>query len=170
MTLYELNQQFEDLMAQYDKGADTVVNVETGEIIPIQEALNELAISKEEKVNNTVLYLKNLKSFESGLQAEIDNLKKRKEQVEKKRKNLELYVIANIGETKKLETPQYKLVVRPSTETIAPSKQEDVLKLPIEFRKETVKWTADKAAIKEALLQGQTLAGCQLASKQNLTY
>lgn len=170
MTLYELNQQFEDLMAQYENGADTVINMETGEIVSIQDALDELAISKEEKVNNTVLYLKNLKCLENGLQTEIDGLKKRKEQVEKKRRNLESYIVCNLGETKKLETPQYKLAVRPSTETIAPTRQDEIMKLPVEFRNETIRWAPNKTAIKAALEQGKEIVGCQLAYKQNLTY
>ncbi len=168
MTLYELNETFQRLMEQYDSGADTAVDMETGEILPIEDALNELAISREEKINNTVLYMKNLKYMEDALKAEADSLKKRREQVEKKRKALEAYIVANMGDNKKLETPQYKLVVRPSVETIAPTKQEDVMKLPEDFR--TAKWVANKAAIKQALSQGAVLAGCQLASKKNLSY
>lgn len=168
MTLYELNETFQRLMEQYDSGADSAVDMETGEILPIEDALNELAISREEKINNTVLYMKNLKYMEDALKAEADSLKKRREQVEKKRKALETYIVANMGDNKKLETPQYKLVVRPSVETIAPTKQEDVLKLPEDFR--TAKWVANKAAIKQALSQGAVLAGCQLASKKNLSY
>lgn len=170
MTLYELNHQFEELMIQYDNGADSTVDEETGEILPIEDALSALAISREEKIDNTILYMKNLKYMEDALKAEADNLKKRRERVEKRRRSLEAYIAANMGDTRKRETPQYKLTIRQSVETIAPTRQEDVLKLPAEFRKETVKWTADKAAIKEALLKGQTLVGCQLANKKNLTY
>ncbi len=168
MTLYDLNQQYSDLMAQYESGADTAVDRETGEILPIEDALNALAISREEKIDNTVLYMKNLKYMEDALKAEADSLKKRREQVERKRKALEAYIVANMGDTRKRETPQYKLVVRQSTETIAPTKQEDILKLPEGFR--TAKWVANKAAIKEALSNGAVLAGCQLASKKNLSY
>ncbi len=168
MTLYDLNQQYSDLMAQYENGADTVIDRETGEIIPIEAAINALAISREEKIDNTVLYMKNLKYMEEALKTEADNLKKRREQVERKRKSLEAYVAANMGDTKKRETPRYKLVIRQSTETIAPTKQEDILKLPENFR--TAKWVVNKTAIKEALSNGAVLTGCQLANKKNLSY
>lgn len=168
MTLYELNQQYVELMTQYDDGADNTVDMETGEIIPIEEAINALAISREEKIDNTVLYIKSLKYMEDALKAETDSLKKRKEQVEKKRKSLEAYIVANMGDVKKRETSQYKLVVRSSTETIAPTKQEDILKLPEEFR--VAKWVANKTAIKEALSHGAVITGCKIASKKNLSY
>ncbi len=168
MTLYELNHQFEELMIQYDNGADSTVDEETGEILPIEDALSALAISREEKIDNTILYMKNLKYMEDALKAEADSLKKRRERVEKRRRSLEAYIAANMGDTRKRETPQYKLTIRQSVETIAPTRQEDIMRLPEDFR--TAKWTPNKTAIKEALANGAVLPGCQLSHKKNLLY
>lgn len=170
MTLYEINNEFESLMALYDNGVEEVVDKETGEIRPIQEAIEDLNLNKEEKVSNTILYLKNLKLLESGIKDEIKKLKERLEKAEKKRSNLEQYVVLSMGENKKLETPQYTLTVRPSVETIAPTKKEDILKLPKCFRVCSYSWKADKTAIKKALEEGTEVYGCQLAYKKNLKY
>lgn len=170
MTLYEINQEFESLMALYDNGVEEIVDKETGEIRPIQEAIDELSLNKEEKVSNTILYLKNLKLLESGIRDEIKNLKARLEKAEKKRNDLERYVVLSMGENKKLETPQYTLTVRPSVETIAPTKKEDIMKLPVCFRVRSYTWKADKTAIKKALEDGAEVYGCQLAYKKNLKY
>lgn len=170
MTLYEINNEFESLMALYDNGVEEVVDKETGEIRPIQEAIEDLNLNKEEKVSNTILYLKNLKLLESGIKDEIKKLKERLEKAEKKRSNLEQYVVLSMGENKKLETPQYTLTVRSSVETIAPTKKEDILKLPKCFRVCSYSWKADKTAIKKALEKGTEVYGCQLAYKKNLKY
>lgn len=170
MTLYEINQEFESLMALYDSGVEEIVDTATGEIRPIQEAIDELSLNKEEKVSNTVLYLKNLKLLENGIKEEIKSLKERLDKAEKKRNDLERYIVLSMGENSKLETPQYKLTIRPSVETIAPTKKEDILKLPEQFRICSPTWKPNKAAIKEALEHGTEICGCQLAYKKNLKY
>lgn len=170
MTLYEINNKYAALMEMYEAGEDEAVDTETGEVLDIKEALDELEISKEEKVNATILYLKNLQNLKNGIKSEIDTLKKRMDKAEKERANLESYLLSNIGEAKKLETPQYKLTVRPSVETIVPTKAADIEKIPAEYRKESVKWTVSKTAVKAALEAGKQIAGCQLVYKKNLKY
>lgn len=170
MTLYEINSKYTALMEMYEAGEDEAVDTETGEVLDIKEALDELEMSKEEKVNATILYLKNLQNLKNGIKSEIDTLKKRMEKIERERMNLESYLLANIGEIKKLETPQYKLTVRSSFETIVPTTVKDIKKIPAEYKKKSIKWTVSKTAVKAALGAGKQIAGCQIVYKKNLKY
>ena len=62
MTLYEINEQFSAAMDMYEAGVDEVVDTETGEVRSLADVLNELHISREEKIENTVRYIKNLRA------------------------------------------------------------------------------------------------------------
>ena len=65
MNLYEINSQIENFEFKIDE--------ETGEVLNMNE-LNELKMSKDEKIENIALWIKNLKSDEKALDDEIKTL------------------------------------------------------------------------------------------------
>lgn len=170
MTLYEINQQYESAIAMYEAGIENIVDTETGEMLSIGDYIEKLEMDKEEKINNTILYLKNLQSDEAQLKEALTEMKKRADEKAKKIEKLEQYLTAMIGDTKKIETAQYCLKVRNTTRVVAPSKQEDIQKLPQGFRTCKVTYSPDKKAIKAVLLAGGVVEGCSIENCKSLSY
>lgn len=170
MTLYELNDKYRDLLEQYENGMEVAYDIDTGEIFSIGDLLDGLEMSITEKIDNTILYLKNLAAEEEAIDKEIANLTDRLKRKQKRRETLEQYLVNNLGDTRKLETPKYKLTVKFSERTSVPTKQEDIKALPSAFVKERVSLAVDKAAIKQAILSGATIPGCEIVKCKHLTY
>ena len=62
-TLYEINERYRAALQMYEDGVSELVDTETGEIIPIEDWLAALQMSKEEKIDNTIK-----KALESGVE------------------------------------------------------------------------------------------------------
>ena len=171
MTLYEINEQFSAAMEMYEAGVDEVVDTETGEVKSLADVLAELNMSREEKIENTVRYIKNLRADSEAVRAEAANLIERADRFDKKAEQLEAYLLSQLGKCKKLETPLYTLKVRVSKSTCCPTDEEAIQRLPEGFWniKTTVKITPDKKAIKAALEKGEKLEGCSLVENRRLS-
>ena len=70
MTLYEINAQFAEAIELYENGVDEVVDIETGEVKSLADVLAELHMSREQKIENTVRYIKNLRAGSEAVRAE----------------------------------------------------------------------------------------------------
>ena len=171
MTLYEINAQFAEAIELYENGVDKVVDTETGEVKSLADVLAELNMSREEKIENTVRYIKNLRADSESARAEASNLVERADRFDKKAEQLESYLLSQLGACKKLETPLYTLKVRVSKSTCCPTDEEAIQRLPEGFWniKTTVKVTPDKKAIKAALEKGEKLEGCSIVENKRLS-
>ena len=171
MTLYEINAQFAEAIELYENGVDGIVDTETGELKSLADVLAELNMSREEKIENTVRYIKNLRADSESARAEAANLIERADRFDKKAEQLESYLLSQLGACKKLETPLYTLKVRVSKSTCCPTDEEAIQRLPEGFWniKTTVKITPDKTAIKAALEKGEKLEGCSIVENKRLS-
>ena len=171
MTLYEINAQFAEAIELYENGVDGIVDTETGEVKSLADVLAELNMSREEKIENTVRYIKNLRANSESARAEAANLIERADRFDKKAEQLESYLLSQLGACKKLETPLYTLKVRVSKSTCCPTDEEAIQRLPEGFWniKTTVKITPDKKAIKAALEKGEKLEGCSIVENKRLS-
>lgn len=171
MTLYEINAQFAAAIELYENGVDEVVDTETGEVKSLADVLAELHMSREEKIENTVRYIKNLRADSESARAEAANLVERADRFDKKAEQLEAYLLPQLGNCKKLETPLYTVKVRTTKSTCCPTDEEAIQRLPEGFWniKTTVKITPDKKAIKAALEKGEKLEGCSIVENKRLS-
>ena len=171
MTLYEINAQFAEAIELYENGVDGIVDTETGEVKSLADVLAELNMSREEKIENTVRYIKYLRADSESARAEAANLIERADRFDKKAEQLESYLLSQLGACKKLETPLYTLKVRVSKSTCCPTDEEAIQRLPEGFWniKTTVKITPDKKAIKAALEKGEKLEGCSIVENKRLS-
>lgn len=80
MTLYEINAQIFEL-----------IDPETGELKDY-EAFAQLHMDREQKIENTALFIKNLEAEAKAIKAEEDALKARREPLENKAKRLRKYL------------------------------------------------------------------------------
>ena len=74
MTLYEINEQFAAAIELYENGVDEVVDTETGEVKSLADVLAELHMSREEKIENTVRFIKNIRADSESARSEASNL------------------------------------------------------------------------------------------------
>ena len=171
MTLYEINEQFAAAIELYDNGGDEVVDTEAGEVRSLADVLAELNMGREEKIENTVRYIKNLRADSESARAEASNLVERADRFDKKAEQLESYLLSQLGDCKKMETPLYTLKVRTSKSTCCPTDEEAIQRLPEGFWniKTTVKVTPDKKAIKAAREKGEKLEGCSIVENKRLS-
>lgn len=159
MTLYEINAQLEELIANS-------VDPETGELVIDPAALDDLNLEREEKVEGIALYIKDLKATAAAIKAEMDNLKARYDSAKNKAERLTDYLKENLhGE--KFSTPKVAISYRNSTSVeIIPG----IFFTPANEKYFRLKDPeADKKAIADAIKAGETIEGAELISKQSMT-
>lgn len=160
--LYEIDKNLYQLLE-----FDMVVDEETGEILFEESDIDNLLLSRDEKIENTGCYIKNLLSDIEQLKAEEKSLKERRQTKEKKVERLKKYLADSMllfGD-KKFETPRIALSFRKSKQVEI---DEDVV-LPEEFIKVKVEKSPDKTKLKDAILkQGEVIEGVKVIEKENL--
>lgn len=165
-SLYELDS---DLMEMLEQGFnEKCIDLETGEIDDkkVQEYLDSLPIERDKKLEAYGCYIKNLLAESESLKEEENNLKKRREQKERKIEYLKNNITQSLqafNESKKEFTRCIFSFRKSEVVEI-----EENANLPIEYLsiKQTV--MPDKKALKQALKDGKIIDGASLVNKQNL--
>lgn len=156
-SIYELNKDYAELSAMLE-AAET-----EEEIQAIQDTLEMINVSIEEKLENTGKFIKNTESDITGIKAEIERLtamKKTKENFVERLKNNVEFALKEKG----LET----LTVGTFKAGYRKSESVEIINLdviPADFTKVEIK--ADKTAIKKALKAGETVEGAEIKVNQN---
>lgn len=156
-SIYTLNKDYAELSTMLE-AAETPEEIEA-----IQNTLEMLDLSIEEKIENTAKYMVNVESDIQGLKTEIDRLtkiKKAKENAVERLKNNVEYVMKQKG-IEKLEVGTFKAGYRKSESVEIVNL--DVI--PADFTKVEIK--ADKTAIKKALKAGEVVEGAEIKVNQN---
>lgn len=160
MTLYEINQQMEELLSR-------IIDPETGEVTDI-EALDELQMKREDKLESIALVIKNNAAQAAIIRAEEVELAKRRKKHERLaewlKKQLENELCGQ-----KFETAKCSCTFRKSTGVVIDTaafnkwakrhKEYTIAKDPV----------PDRTAIKEALTAGKKIPCAVLEERQNLT-
>lgn len=141
------------------------VDPETGEIID-EQRLDALQMAREKKIENILLWIKNLKSEADAIKTEEKSLADRRKADEKKAESLTQYV-QNVLNGEKFKTPRVAVSYRRSESVVV-----DDVKLMMEVCDDYLKYKdpePDKAKIKAALKDGVVVPGCHLEERQNMT-
>ncbi|MFA6867588.1 MAG: siphovirus Gp157 family protein [Clostridia bacterium] len=156
-SIYELNRDYQEVAALLDT-AET-----EEELQAINDTLEMIDVSIEEKVENTAKYIKNVESDIEGIKAEINRLatlKKQKERnVELLKSNIE-YSLKTKG-IDKLEVGTFKCGYRKSESV----EVDNINDIPGDYIKTEIK--ADKTEIKIALKSGKVINGAHLQKNMN---
>lgn len=156
-SIYELNKDYAELSAMLE-AAET-----EEEIQAIQDTLEMINVSIEEKLENTGKFIKNTESDITGIKAEIERLtamKKTKENFVERLKNNVEFALKEKG----LET----LTVGTFKAGYRKSESVEIINLdviPADFTKVEIK--ADKTAIKKAIKAGETVEGAHIQTNMN---
>ena len=155
MTLYQINNELE--AAFYG-----CIDPETGEIVGGTEELDRLQIERNEKIENTALFIKNLKAEAEMIQAEENRLKARRKACENRAEWLINYLTYNLsGET--FKSPRVAVSYR-KTKSLNVS---DIWKVPpkyISFPDPI----PDKRAITAAIKAGEKIEGAELVENMSM--
>ncbi len=158
LSLYQIDANIEALLEGYE-----LVNPETGEIIGA-EALDALQMAREEKIENTGLYIKNQAVLIEAMKKEEKAIAERRKAYEGQLEKLKAYLGESLG-GKKFETAKVNIFFKKnplSAEII------DASKLTSEYMREIpAKYEPDKTKIKEALKAGKAVEGAELRQTVN---
>lgn len=149
-TLYEINQAILNC-----------IDFETGELIN-PEQLEQLQMEKSQKIENIVLWIKNLESDALAFKAEKEAFEKREKSAKAKAEQLKNYLtFALKGDEFSTTKCFVKFRYSESVEVL------DENKIPKKLMIKTVSFKPDKKTIKEFLKEGKKVNGCCLLSKIN---
>lgn len=160
MTLYEIDAGIQELLSETDP--------ETGELITDYEALDALLMEREAKIENIVLFIKNLSSDVRELKAEEAALAERRKKAEKKAERLREYVSHALG-GERFQTPRCCVSFRKST---ALELGEGFTEWAKEHADTLLRYKEpepDKAAIKSALAGGAEIPEAKLVQNTTMT-
>ena len=150
MNLYEIDQAIMD-----------AIDPETGEII--DEAFDSLVMTRNQKLENIGLYIKNLESDAAAFKAEKEAFAERQKAAENKAASLKRY-LSDFLAGQKFETLRVKVSFRKS-ESLEVSEE---AKIPEEFLRYKEP-EINKADLKKAVKAGLVLDGVKLVEKSNIS-
>lgn len=144
---------------EYDEQMADCLNEETGEFD--LETFERLQMEKQAKLENLILYMKELKAGAEALGKEVATLQARKKACENKAERIKEFLLGYLA-GEKFATSKVSVSYR----TDKSVEIDDLSMIPAEFLKFTEP-TADKVALKAALKEG-TVEGCHLEEKRNM--
>jgi len=154
MNLYEIDSQISGL-----------IDPETGEVMDI-EAFEQLAMERDQKVENIACWIKNLKSDAAELKAEEKSLAERRGAKESKVDRLTAYLSQILGGSK-FESARCKVGFRKSTRLVIEDESEfEKVCDPTYLIQQPPK--IDKPAIKDAIKGGVTFVGAKIIEASNI--
>ena len=152
MTLYEID---EKIMSMIDP--------ETGEVLDA-EALNSLEMDRVKKIESIARAYKNLAAEAVALKAEKEAFEEREKRAKNRAEDLKKY-LAYVLDGKKFKTTLVEVGFRKSESVVVDC---DVFKLPDDYLKYKMP-EPDKTKIKAALKSGQSISGCRIEIKNNVS-
>lgn len=147
---------------EIDQAIMACLDTETGEIIDC-EALANLQMEREAKLEGIACWIKNLLSDADAIKAEKNALADRESKCRKKAEQLKTF-LAEACSGQKFSTAKCAVSFRRS-ETV---EVEDLKLIPAELLRVKTEVEPDKAAIKALLKTGQAVNGCYLKENSNI--
>lgn len=154
-TLYEIDEAIRNF--------DYEIDEETGEILNA-DALDELNMEREKKIENIGIYIKSLEAESKALKNEIDNLTLRMKRNNNKKESLLNYMKHALN-GQKFSTPKVNCTWRRSESV----RIIDDYLVPDKFCNIHIERKPDKTLIKKALKEGREISGAILEENNNLT-
>lgn len=157
-SLYDIDKRLLTYREEFDQ--------DTGEWLNEAE-LDDLMMEREEKIEQLLLWTKNIRAEASMVKAEADKLAERYKALEKKADRIEHHIAGEL-DGEKFSTPRVTVSWRKSETVVIP----DDYKVPDKFCNCTVERKPDKASIKkylkEAAAKGESVGWATINVKNNM--
>lgn len=137
------------------------VDVETGEIFDVDK-FEELSLTRDAKIENICLWIKNLKAQAEALKAEKESFAQRQKAAETKMESLKRYISAYLEGTA-FESAKVKVSFRKS-EAVEIMEGAVIPDEYLRFKEPEV----NKTELKAALKKGVHIAGVSIVENQNI--
>lgn len=137
------------------------VDIETGEVFDA-DRFEELSMTRDAKVENICLWIKNLKAEAEALKAEKDAFAQRQKAAENKMESLKRYISGYLEGTA-FESAKVKVSFRKS-ESLEISEDAAIPEQYLKYKAPDV----DKVELKKAVKAGLQLAGVSIVESQNI--
>ena len=137
------------------------VDVETGEIFDVDK-FEELSLTRDAKIENICLWIKNLKAQAEALKAEKDSFAQRQKAAETKMESLKRYITGYLEGTA-FESAKVKVSFRKS-EAVEILEGAVIPDEYLRFKEPEV----NKAGLKAALKSGVQIVGVSIVENQNI--
>lgn len=163
MTLYEIDEQIRQIIEQ-----GFTVDEETGEVISDLTALEELQAQREQKIENTLLYIKNVNAEMTAIRNEEKLLTQRRKTLENKSNRLKEY-IKFILDGENFNTPKVQVRFR---HTPVVSLDNDFITWAMQNNSDLLRYKepeADKTAIGKLLKAGENIPHATLEQSLSMT-
>lgn len=157
MTLYEIDSRLRELM-------ENSIDPETGEFIADPEEWENLQIAKDEKIENSALYAKNLRSEIEAIKAEEASLAKRRKSKERKADWLENNIKFSL-QGQPFETARCSIKFRTNQESVKYTSEADAMAWATEYAQDLINFgkpMLSKSGIKARLQAGEDIPGAEL--------
>lgn len=157
MTLYEIDQGIIDAL-------EAAIDEDTGEIIneAMYERYEALQMDRDQKIENIVLFIKDLDAEASAVYMEKISMDRRYKALKNKAESLKKY-LAYALDGSKFKTPRCMVNYRSSEQVIV----DDVAIIPEEFMR-MKEPEVDKAKLKMWLKLGNEISGAHIEKCQNI--
>lgn len=166
MTLYDIDERITALEQAEDD--DLLIDEETGEVMTIEQALDELFMARAEKLENVACWAKNLEAEAAMLKKEEEHLHDRRKAKESTRERLKSWLLGACmgpdGTPQKFETARCAVRFRRDDAVVIAAGEQ----LPEEYIRRKVTEEPDKVAIKAALKAGQDVPGAALETRRSV--
>lgn len=146
---------------QIDSAILDCVDIETGEIFN-EAKFEELSLTRDAKIENICLWIKNLKAEAEALKAEKDAFAQRQKVAENKMESLKNYISTYLEGTP-FKTAKVAVSFRKSESV----EIDEGVKIPDQFLK-FAEPKVDKTELKKALKAGNIIDGVSIVEKQNI--
>jgi hypothetical protein len=159
-SLYEINSEMQELLdsvMEYASENDGEITEE------MSEELDNLSIERNDKIESTACYIKNLKAESDMIKAEEVNLAKRRKVIDNKKERISEWLQANLA-GEKFKSARCTVSYRKSASVSIT----DESAIPFEFKEVVEVSKVDKMALKKALKEME-VAGCEIVEKQSMT-
>ena len=157
MKLYEINNRIESILSNGEH-----IDPTTGEWLG-REDLDRLDIEMAEKIENTLMFVKNTLAKSTALKAEAEKLNKRAQIEENKLERAKKYLTDNCSGQKFSSSRATMGWIKSEQVGILSEKE-----IPTEFTTTVQTTTINKAEIKKALKRGEEVQGAKIINKNNI--
>lgn len=161
MNIWEIDAAMKEIMLlEHD---EELVDLETGEVVTVEEAIAKLEMARDEKIENAALMVKNMTAQAEAIKAEEEKLKKRRAAIEGKTEGVKRYLIAALtredGTSEKFTTSRAAVSIKTNAPRTVIT---DEKAIPEEFFIQKVERRVDKVQLKEVLQRGIEVPGAAL--------
>lgn len=161
MNIWEIDKAMREIEALEED--EELIDLETGEVISVADALEKLEMARETKIENAAMMVKNLSAEAAAIKAEEEKLAKRRKAIENKADEVKQFLVRALtredGTSEKFRTARAAVTVKMNPAKVIIS---DEKLLPEVFFREIIDRKPDRAQIKEVLSRGIEVPGAAL--------